>query len=418
MSFLGRSSVAATVATLSLIACLNDTPVAPDDSGVRLVLAALIPEAGQGVMLRVQIRVFYERLGSGAEINLPSSPDEVSVEGGSTTMHPVSVQIAACFADPLRELAQQGLCNLHIQLTLLDSDGGILSQDSQEVTTSAAQGSIEAPPFVLGAQRIVVIDDSNILDNRAMGTAGNIRLAQNLATFTPVGARSGATFVQMDCGRPGQTVTDNSDFCTFDLSTLRNTMIAAGAGVRQTASASGTLTSIAADVKVLMLMTPCQNFTTVEVNAIKQFAAQGGRVIIIGEWTDFYGTCRLVENQLLQNLGATLRSADNNLECDGQIGSIPAAAIRTHQITSGVSSLTALCASELQLGATDQSLILDRTNSRVLAATTAISTTPIAAGADGAPGDVLLSRTAEVSGVAPPVGASRQGPAFRPPPSR
>jgi hypothetical protein len=364
--------------SLATVACLNDTPLAPAPGAVRLSLAASIhDQAGQTDEYRVAIRVFYLRENQQA-VTLPSSPAEVRVPAGTTTSRDISVQSGSCLADTFRTGGEEGGCLLIIELRLLDESGGVISSHAQELFVDAGSGVVTPPPFVLtGPQRMLVIEDSNMFDNRAMNSAGNLQFARNLVNFFSPLPRGAATVLQLDCGRPGLGVADNSDYCNLDMSTFRTTVTNAGYLVRQTSSSSGSLTVIPADVKVLMLVTPCQDFTAAEVNAIRQFVAQGGRAILVGEWTDFLGDCRAVENQLLQNLGSSLVSVDGALECDGQVASITATAIRSHQITTQVNALTSFCSAELLPGAGDDGIIYDRTNTRVLAALTTVSTTAL-----------------------------------------
>ena len=350
--------------SLSANACLDDTPVAPKTRDVRLGLRAQI--IGQAAFYRIEITVSY-LLEQGGLVQLPSAPAEVIVQPATTTSHDVSVEIGACLRDPLRQQREEGGCILNIELRLLDESGTVLSEDSQEVFATGSEGSIEAPPFVLSStQLIVVIDDSNIFDNRALNTAGNVALALNLAIMPTGGVRGSETVVQLDCGRAGQGVGDNSEFCTFDMSNFKQVMQAAGLTVRQTASTSGSLSSVPGDVRMLILLTPCQAYTATEVNAISSFISEGGRLVLLGDWTDHYGLCRSVENGLLQNLGAATRSVNGAHECDQTTQSVQSGSIRNHLLMTGVQSLTVFCASSLQLGSSDVPLFSDRTNAFVI----------------------------------------------------
>jgi hypothetical protein len=403
-----RSLTNLATACLSLMAaaCLNDSPVSPTSSGVRLSLNAQIEEAGQAVLRRVRIRIFYYQV-SQMQVDLPSSPGEVTVEGGTTTSHDIAVQIGPCLRDPDRVRGDGDGCYFIIELALLDDEGQVISEDAQEAYADGSEETLVTEPFFLGAQReMIVIEDSNILDDRALQNQGNVNLTYNLALFAGSGPRAASNVVQLDCGRAGQGVEDNSEFCTFDLKSFRAAVTTVGMTVRQTASTAGTLTNIAGDVKVLILVTPCQDFTLNEVNTIREFAAQGGRVVLLGEWTEIFGPCRDIENRLLMNMGSSLRSIDAALECDGQTGAVKEPAIRSHQITEGVASVTAFCAAELELGTADQPILLDRNNTRVFAAATPISTSPLAS---------PLAQASHDAVPAPPVhkstGATRSGPA-------
>jgi hypothetical protein len=140
-----------------------------------------------------------------------------------------------------------------------------------------------------------------------------------------------------------------------------------GFTVQEFTSSSGSLTSFAPSVKAMVLYLGCAPFTDSEVNALKQFASEGGRVIYVGEYASLYtAPCISIENDLLKRLGAVMSNVGNDIDC-GQHFQLPAASLRAHQITQGMNGVTMGCSSEIVLGPSDFALYFDRSNTKVLA---------------------------------------------------
>ena len=219
---------------------------------------------------------------------------------------------------------------------------------------------------------IVVFNDLNVFDDTRMRDPNNVRLVQNLVNFTVEAVRNAGTVVQLECGRqqfawcndPGNPLT-----------IFKQTIQQAGFAIRQTASAPGSLTSIASDVKVLILYLPCQPFSVSEVNALKVFASEGGRLMYVGENTAAYLDCFGVENQLLKDLGAVMTNTGSAVDC-GQVV-LTATSLRPHQITTGLTGLTIACSSVITLGPSDFALYLDSKNESVLSGVARIDVTPL-----------------------------------------
>lgn len=235
-------------------------------------------------------------------------------------------------------------------------------------------GGVQVP-----GRDIVVFNDVNIFADVEMGNPNNVRLVDNLVNFTTSGARNSGNTVWFDCGRSSafSGACSGSEGGT-SFNTLRTRIQSHGLTLTNISSASGTLTNIPSDVKTLFLWLPKVSYTVEEINALKQFASEGGRIIFIGEWDGFYGATGLaVENQLLSSLGAVLRNTGGAVDCG--ITVIPSASIREHPITEGITELTVACASVIEPGPGDFALFYDTSNSRVLAGVAKIDVTPIAA---------------------------------------
>ena len=126
---------------------------------------------------------------------------------------------------------------------------------------------------------------------------------------------------------------------------------------------------------MLILWLPTTVYPTAEINAFKQFAAEGGRIVFVGEHNGFYGPYIPAQNAFLEDLGAVLRNVGGLFDC-GQVV-LPESALRPHQITQGLTNLTIACSSEIVLGPGDFPLYVDSTGTHVLSGVATIDTTPI-----------------------------------------
>jgi len=216
------------------------------------------------------------------------------------------------------------------------------------VTINAAPG---------GGQDLVVVADLNPFLETAMANANNKLMVRNLVNFTPVGPRAGATVARLDCGR-----LFFGEECSFT-TTMRAEIVAAGLSVIRVDSSSGTLTNIPADVKVLFLLRPVSPFTPVEVNTLKTFMSEGGRIVFVGENGEDYGMTAL--DDLMVKMGSTMRGVSDYVHCEGAV--LGADRLRPHQITAGMTQLAVDCASSLTLGPNDLALVFDQSNTKPLA---------------------------------------------------
>lgn len=215
---------------------------------------------------------------------------------------------------------------------------------------------------------VVVFNDNQPFDALALTNASNVTMVRNLVNYTHSGPRGTATTVQFDCGHASIT----RDLCGIQWSQFHATVQAQGLTTIDTFTPTGGLTSISPAVKVLILGNPCDFFTLNEVNALKTFASEGGRVVYFGEHAGYYGSCIPIENQLLADLGAVMSNLGSAFDC-GSVTLTPAS-LRPHQITAGMTSVTVGCSSAIALGPNDFPLYYDSANSVVLAGVAAINT--------------------------------------------
>ncbi|MFO7721051.1 MAG: hypothetical protein R6W85_11485 [Gillisia sp.] len=220
---------------------------------------------------------------------------------------------------------------------------------------------------------VVVFNDINIFDNDAMADLDNVRLVQNLVTYTTSGSRNNGDVVMMDRGRDARCFS-NTECNNNGWSTMRDVITDEGYTISDVFSTAGSLTNIPSNVKVVFLVMPTQVYTVEEINTFKSFAAQGGRIIIMGEHSFFYLHID-VQNQFLLNMGAVLHNTGGALDCN--YTTIPNTSNRVHPIMEGIDELTIACASVIEPGPNDFPLFYDTTNTHVLAGVAKIDSTPI-----------------------------------------
>lgn len=228
---------------------------------------------------------------------------------------------------------------------------------------------------------IVVFNDINVFDNGAMSNANNRLLVTNLVDFTTSGPRNSATEVVWDRGR--QSICFGTGECQdANMATSRTTITNAGYTMVDIQSSAGTLDDLlqsgGANWKEIWLWVPMEGFDKDEINALKLFASEGGRVVFIGEWAGYYPPSGIaLENQFLLDMGAVMTNIGNAVDCGYQL--VPPTSLRPHQITTGLTNLTMACSSVLVPGANDFPLYLDQSNTLVLSAVATIDVTPLPA---------------------------------------
>ena len=263
--------------------------------------------------------------------------------------------------------------------------GGRISAFSPVAPVRASGGGgVEEPPPP--GTDIVVFNDVNVFDNTGMANPNNVRMVENLVSFTTGKARDDGDEVWFDCRT---SVPGGSHGCS-DGSTFHATIEAEGLSTVELTT--GSLEDIPPQVKVLFLWLPSSSYSTAEVNAFKQFAAEGGRIVFVGEHASFYGPFIPAQNALLEQLGAVLRNSGGLFDCG--FVDLPLSALRLHQITAGLTGLRIACSSEIVLGPTDFALYLDTTGTHVLSGVATIDTEPLE--------ELAASRSARPSAVPAP----------------
>lgn len=221
---------------------------------------------------------------------------------------------------------------------------------------------------------VVVFNDVNHIDNTSLNNPNNLLLVRNLINYTTVGDRANGTRVWFDCGRNSGYPESCNTSGTH--SRLHNEIRNYGFDLDFINSSNTPLTSIPDDVKILFLWLPKVQFSVAEINEMKSFAEEGGRIIFIGEWDGFYTSVGLaVENQFLINMGAFMRNVGNAVDCGYNI--LPGTSLRPHPIMRDMTNVTIACASVIELGPNDFALYYNSRNNLVLAGVAQIDTAPI-----------------------------------------
>lgn len=230
---------------------------------------------------------------------------------------------------------------------------------------------------------VVVVNDINVFDLTAMSDPNNQLFVTNLANYTTAGPRNSATEVVWDRGRFSACYVHANNECNdTNMGTTRTTITNAGLSIVDIESSAGTLDDIfaasGANWKEIWLWLPVEAFDKDEINALKLFASEGGRVLFIGEWAGYYPPAGIaVENQFLLDMGAVMTNTGGAVDCGYQV--VQPASLRPHQITAGLTGLTMACSSVLLPGAQDFPLYLDQANTNVLSAVATIDVTPLTA---------------------------------------
>jgi hypothetical protein len=282
------------------------------------------------------------------------------------------------------------------KITWTVSDGEIASTDQKGLVVGkkfgfsevkASANDVSATSFIFVQENddsprpgkdVVVFNDVNPFFDEGIGNPNNQLMVKNLVNFSTPGTRNIGNKIWFDCGRSSAHLKENPIPCgsSTRYNPLRNLIRNEGFVLEDISSSAGTMIDIPFDVKVIFLWLPTVHFQLEEINALKKFAEEGGRIIFIGEWDAFYGNLGLdVENKFLINMGAFMRNIGKAVDCG--YNTLPSMSLRAHPITRGIENLTIACASAIELGPNDFALFFDRSNRSVLAGVAQIETQPI-----------------------------------------
>ncbi len=230
-------------------------------------------------------------------------------------------------------------------------------------TTMTTTAFIPPPP----GTDIVVFNDMNMFDSTAMQDPNNQRLVRNLVGFTSGGSRSNGTVVWFDRGRNSTCFNSSPPECT---ASTNATMIAEiqSMGLAVLEASSDTLPDLIPppEVKAIFLWNPAVPFDSVEITLAQQFAAEGGRIVFVGEWDGFYGQAGIdTENQFLLDMGAQMTNTGGAVDCGYNVLP-PSSILLGHQVTTGLTGITIACASIITPGPQDFPIMFDLSNTLVL----------------------------------------------------
>jgi hypothetical protein len=244
----------------------------------------------------------------------------------------------------------------------------VCARQASPAVRGCATVTITAQPSAGGD--LLVFNDINMFED---GTGGempeNAVFFRNLVSFTGTGPRASGTEVLMLYR--GGPVCYPSECAAHVQPSLRGALTTAGYTIVDQEVGAGGLTAVAASVKLMMLWMPLGAFTDTEVNVIKRFAAEGGRVVLIGENQWYYGEEGFAtENQLLVALGAQMTNQGGCLVL-GEYAPV----VGLHQVFTGVSQIYMACVSSMILGPNDYALL--QVGDDVVGALAKIDTSPI-----------------------------------------
>lgn len=215
---------------------------------------------------------------------------------------------------------------------------------------------------------VIVVNDLNIFDDTHIGHESNINFVKNLVGFTASGGRkANANKVLFSVGHESRCDAG----CRSSFKTLKKTIQEAGATIEEIAPVAGTLTSIPDEVRLVFLLTPMVPYSAAEISAFKQFAADGGRIVFIGENESWYGKGIAIENSFLQSMGAQLENKGGTV-LEGMTVLRPAAG-SMHQILKDAPSILTNRVSTIKLGPLDYPLFMDKTGTHIVVAVAQIN---------------------------------------------
>lgn len=243
--------------------------------------------------------------------------------------------------------------------------------------TATATTPLSPPGGSGGGGDLVVIDDVNAFDDNygfAMSGSsylrGNPQFVKNLLNYTPTGARATASKALLVADRGNSDYT----FSGYNWSKFAALLGSLGLTITQTTSHS-VFAPVASDVKFIIIHTPATSFTTAEINGLKSFSAQGGRILFIGENNNYYHYQSL-ETTFLGAMGSSITVVPACAAWGEVVRSV------SHPLTAGVpltgtGGFYQICSSyHTGHGANDTPLMYDASN-RVVGTVVRVNTTPV-----------------------------------------
>jgi len=234
-----------------------------------------------------------------------------------------------------------------------------------------------------GSADVIVVNDMNLFDsNNSVDPVthavypNNAAFFRNLVQFTGTRPRTTQTGVMMHRGHLSRCATAPTECAQADHDTLNAVLAAAGFNVTHINDLGASIGAIPSNIKVIFLWTPRTPYSNSEINILKSFAAEGGRIVFIGEWGDYYTAEGIAtENSFLASMGAQMTNTGGRYDCGRVV--LGSASLRPHQVTTGMSGITLACASQVIPGRNDYAFLYDSSNSIVLGAVAKIDLTAL-----------------------------------------
>ena len=242
------------------------------------------------------------------------------------------------------------------------------------VRVALAPGQSDCSTVAITLEGVVVYNDAfYTFSHEAFGRPDNALMFHNLINFVGTKPRASGSSVVIDWGHG--SLCQIPGWCE---PTDHLAAIAASEGLTLTASESTDFLALSPDAKVLILWQPTKLYSTPEINALKRFVLEGGRIVFIGGPEPAYtqwGAGMVKENDFLSRMGAQLRDAGGSWGC--QICSLPVQG--NHQVTAGMTQIYTWLSAGLQPGPYDAALYSDweSNGGTLLAAVAQIDPTPL-----------------------------------------
>jgi hypothetical protein len=230
--------------------------------------------------------------------------------------------------------------------------------------SATACASVTINPVPTSGADVIVFNDINTFDDPGASDLNNQSMFVNLVNFTGEGARTSQKGVLFYSGHQSQN--------DFALVGLRSTITGAGYVISDTSS--DFTEPVPSNIKTLFLFLPTVQFSPAEINILKLFAGEGGRIVFVGEHSGFYGGIE-AENAFFASMGAQMTNVGGMVDCSTNVE--PFESLRPHQVTTGLKQLTIACASEVIPGPNDYVFLYDKSNTKALAAVAKIDLTPV-----------------------------------------
>jgi hypothetical protein len=232
--------------------------------------------------------------------------------------------------------------------------------------------------------RVVVLTDRALLDNGGwQANRGFVDplwwLPEQPRYQSPATLPRQRGLVLFDRGRHSPCWADGScgDSALSQLRTLMLSMT--GVPVAELFSSPGSLTAIPPEFGLLFLWLPREGFTVEEINVLKLFVAEGGRVVYVSEESGYYDAAgRATLDQFLADMGSTARSLVGAYDCGGY-RDLPMREEVPHRMTAWMSTHQVQCTGALTTGFLDFNYFHDAAHRVVTGASVAVDTVPIVA---------------------------------------
>ncbi len=225
---------------------------------------------------------------------------------------------------------------------------------------------------------IAAFSDTYIFTNGGLANPTNRAVVRQLVNYTAAAPRAAGTRIVFDRGR-GSTCFVSGVCQDTSLAAMVATIQSAGYTV-QKVDTTATIGVIPADVKVIFLWNPQQYYGFDEANALRRFAEEGGRVVLVADDTTSYGGGLSgglsVAGNLMYQLGTGIYFSVQDVVCAPPFIDLGSNAIAPHQITTGLAGLRVSCGSAISVLPKDYPLVTDPQTLTLLGAVSKVDPTP------------------------------------------